>query len=1041
MSRQRKRKPKVHVGGLPPSQVQGDTSVHFLTSGRNTSSRLLNLAPTAATRVQATEDLAEWMPFLDLADEELAAIALTISSEPQPLEDDQHAGKRKRTASDDPMALWRPMMRAYLDELIRGETLGRHGTRPSCAACGESLGEGSNSRAFRCTECGPSIHCEECLRSRHEQLPLHSPQVRPSSKKLTDFWRKSTLFSRSGLGMVYQLGHHGFPCPYPESRVRTLVVIDVGGIFKVDVRFCACSASLRHKHMHLSQLLDNAWYPATTMEPATCATFRVLDLFRTLKVVGNMNAHDFVGSLERMTNATFTEQVPDRYKAFGRMSRQYDFLLHIPAGGLAVHCWACPDPNRNLPEGWDTVDKSKSYLYSLMLALDANFRLKNRIRGNERNDPSLGSGLGYFVELNQYKEHLRHYVAEEDVSTCIAFAALMQKETRLTTGLRVSGVGGCVCARHGLVRPLGLGDLQKGSGAYANMDWIFLNAVGGAGLKRLVVSYDIACQWQQHIRERAKKLHDQELVTTQLDDYALQFALPVWHAVAHESSCQAANSLTHAVGVGRTDGEGIERTWAILNPIAFSTKEMGEGNRHDTIEDKVDHVNFEKNVKQGRDDYYFGFTKLITNDAGDTLARKMIIALAERDQQVREFNQVDDSLEPSLREEWQLKVDAWNADKTCPNPYLSDAKHAGPSEAQILADLKKSELEQLRSGRGSELGAGRTTAAAFIKGALQLEDQQRRIRFEASGTMTLTAERSSVEELRSAEEEKRDADLPPPPAETTKLWLPSDLSVEQREAICRPALVEIEAQLRLGQCADALGKIRGHLHAKTHLIDTRNANAVGQSSSTRFGTLIGRVGDQARRQANKYREARLALLRLKGPEFAPQFRELRDEDLRVHVESESDAKARAALGKLGSTRRARNEPPVTKKMLPVSWIWFAGGEADKEELHDSVRVQWTKSRARRDRWIEEVHLLREEMRRVIKSVEVVQREWKEREQLRDDVDEELAAGLTAYAKRQAYIYRGVEEAFRASWGTSGVAAIRAAAVVEPLTTMTSVGED
>jgi hypothetical protein len=30
------------------------------------------------------------------------------------------------------------------------------------------------------------------------------------------------------------------------------------------------------------------------------------------------------------------------------------------------------------------------------------------------------------------------------------------------TGLRVSGVDGCVCARHGVVRPRGLGDLQKG---------------------------------------------------------------------------------------------------------------------------------------------------------------------------------------------------------------------------------------------------------------------------------------------------------------------------------------------------------------------------------------------------------------------------------------------------------------------------------------------------------------------------------------------------------------------------------------------------
>ncbi|KAF7310200.1 CxC2 domain-containing protein [Mycena indigotica] len=1007
-----------------------------------------------ATRAQLTEDLAEWMPFTELADDELAAIAQTISSEPQPLDDDHTSGKRKRIASEDPMALWRRMSGAYLDELLRGESLGRHHGRPSCAACGEILTENAESRAFRCVDCGPFLQCEECLRNRHEQLPLHSVQVR---ERLNYCYSGLILSSRrsgpdSGANVPFSVRpshkqalvsawctnwdttdfHAHIPTRDCEGWLFSMLEAFSKSISDFARAVTVCVISI----CTLSQLLDNAWYPATTIEPATCATFRVLDLFRTLKVVGNMNAHDFVGSLERLSNATFTEQLPDRYKAFGRMSRQYDFLMRAkragrghamdglattPAGGLAVRCWACPDPERNLPDGWENADPSKSYIYSLMLALDANFRLKNRLRANERQDPALGNGLGYFVETNEYKEHLRHYVAEEDVSTCIAFAALMQKETRLTTGLRVSGVGGCVCARHGIVRPLGLGDLQKGE-RYANMDWVFLNAVGGLGVRRLVISYDIACQWKQRIRERATKLSKNSVIVTKLDDYALQFALPVWHAVAHESSCQAANSLTHAVGVGRTDGEGIERTWAILNPIGFSTKEMGEGNRHDTIEDKIDHVNFEKNVKQG-----------------NTLARKMLIALAERETQINEFAEVDDSLESSLREQWQRQVNAWNADNTSPNPYVSTAKHAGPSEAQILAELKKAELEQLRSGRGNELAAGRTTAAAFIKGALQLEDQQRRIRFESSGQTTLTAERSSqldelrvsvlkklhtlqmhqmvfmpgVEELRAAEEERRDVDAAPAPAEVAKLWLPSDLSMEQREAVCRPT--------------DTLAKIRGHLHAKTHLIDTRNANAVGQNSSTRFGTLIGRVGDQARRQATKYREARAALVRLKGPEFAPQFRELHDDDLRVHIESESDAQARAALGKLGSSKRARNEPSLTKKVVPVSWIWFAGGEANKEELHDSVRVQWTKSLARRDRWIEEVHLLREEMRRVIKSIEV---------------DEELAAGLMAYAKRQSFVYGEVEKAFRGIWSASTVAAIRAAAdnSAEPMTSAADTAE-
>lgn len=52
-----------------------------------------------------------------------------------------------------------------------------------------------------------------------------------------------------------------------------------------------------------------------------------------------------------------------------------------------------------------------------MLALDANFRLKNRIRKNESDVGALGEGLGYFVATEPYKNHLRNYIKENDVST------------------------------------------------------------------------------------------------------------------------------------------------------------------------------------------------------------------------------------------------------------------------------------------------------------------------------------------------------------------------------------------------------------------------------------------------------------------------------------------------------------------------------------------------------------------------------------------------------------------------------------------------
>lgn len=38
----------------------------------------------------------------------------------------------------------------------------------------------------------------------------------------------------------------------------------------------------------------------------------------------------------------------------------------------------------------------------------------------------------------------------------------MQKDSRFSKGLRATGIGGCICTRHEVVRPLGLVDLLKG---------------------------------------------------------------------------------------------------------------------------------------------------------------------------------------------------------------------------------------------------------------------------------------------------------------------------------------------------------------------------------------------------------------------------------------------------------------------------------------------------------------------------------------------------------------------------------------------------
>jgi hypothetical protein len=55
-----------------------------------------------------------------------------------------------------------------------------------------------------------------------------------------------------------------------------------------------------------------------------------------------------------------------------------------------------------------------SFLYTLFLAIDANFKLKGKDRGID--DIELAPGWGCFVEEKRYQEHLAQYVDQPEVS-------------------------------------------------------------------------------------------------------------------------------------------------------------------------------------------------------------------------------------------------------------------------------------------------------------------------------------------------------------------------------------------------------------------------------------------------------------------------------------------------------------------------------------------------------------------------------------------------------------------------------------------------
>ncbi|KAJ7078641.1 hypothetical protein C8R43DRAFT_965974 [Mycena crocata] len=894
----------------------------------------------------------------DLADDTFATWNPLPEGDDEPGQEGVTGDKRKR--AEDAVGLLDSSSRTLADVYIRREWGTRYGTMAAPAVKRSGNGSLANS-------------------------------VAKIAEWKNGYWQDSSL---RALNFVYQLGHGGHQCRRPAPTIRTMVVMDEAYIHIVDYRFCGCDAG--DEGGPLEQLLRNGWFPATLVDPATCATFAALDLFRLLCVVGNINVHDFVGMLERATNAADMQSVPDRYKAFGVMSREWNWLMRMKRGGcahnpagmyateqgeLGVLCWACPHDDKNLPKGWREVSAEYRFLYMLLLAMDANFRLKSRLRPNERDDQPLG-GWGHLVNEGPYKEHLVDYVAEKDVSTCIAFAALLQKDTRQTTGLRCSGVGGGgVRTTRGAWKLDMQIDLTYRD-RYANMDYILLSSIIGITAMYLAISYDIACQWKINLETRMTKMPDE--LKLDLKKVTVLYGLPVWHAAAHERKCQVQNSLSYLVGVGRTDGEGIERTWSGLNPLAWSTKEMGRGARHDALEDKIDHHNFEKNINQAY--------------SGHRRTRRQATA----------FSDVDDALEEATRTKWQKRIDDWVEDPNKANPYeVEDGEEAqddSPGHAHQAVRPRRRCGLALTQDEAKDAAAGgrklnKSSVTSFLVAGLQLEESQRRIREEIKGRPLLVADQTErVAEMRIA-------------------FFAKLRSFRKLQEIYMPGAVqEIDNDEERGQptCPHPMRRI---------------------SSSTFHRRCLRSVWGAGGGIGGEVQAARAALIALWGEEKCAAYKELQTRDIQLDEEREVDTRARKRLGGIGGTGRARRQgPAISSKERYLSWIWTAGGGPGENEgqIHDffyllAVRVEWSKAKARRDRWEEEVLLLREEMKHVLRFLRWRAMWWETKRGVRrEQTTQQLRDGLDAYAARQAALHRTIARRYKTAWDTSAAVVVQVA---------------
>lgn len=208
---------------------------------------------------------------------------------------------------DNPLLTWMNESDFFLTELLWHDGRGdRDHDSDLCPGCSTST-----PHQHRCQDClDAQLYCCACIVKDHARLPTHTIQVSSfhnwiglaadcSQEWNSDFFQCVSL---KNMGLCVQLGHAlGNQCILPQRAFNNdFVLINTNSIHEIGLDFCGCETS----QTHTQQILRAGWFPSTSTDPRTAATFRVLHHYQILSFESKASAYEFYHSLVRLTDNT-----------------------------------------------------------------------------------------------------------------------------------------------------------------------------------------------------------------------------------------------------------------------------------------------------------------------------------------------------------------------------------------------------------------------------------------------------------------------------------------------------------------------------------------------------------------------------------------------------------------------------------------------------------------------------------------------------------------------------------------------------------------
>ena len=104
---------------------------------------------------------------------------------------------------------------------------------------------------------------------------------------------------------------------------------------------------------------------------------------------------------------------------------------------------------------------------------------------------------------------------------------------------------------------------------YINVDYAVASILAddiGAGIKDIIVTYNIGCQWGKHTPRHLSDSPSMPSVDIgSLNSFRV--AVPKFHIIGHGVLCQASYNLAYMDGVGMTHRESVETIWSHHSPL------------------------------------------------------------------------------------------------------------------------------------------------------------------------------------------------------------------------------------------------------------------------------------------------------------------------------------------------------------------------------------------------------------------------------------------------------------------------------------------